>query len=371
MKLKLGKLWNIPVELHGSWFIIFAIQTWILGTGYFRHEYPFLNPLSHWILGVFTSLCIFLSVLAHEFGHAWVAQRNHIHVRRVVLFVFGGIAEIEKEPESPGVEFWLALAGPAVNLVLTGLFALVWKLDAPMPILTAPSIYLISVNISLAVFNLLPGFPLDGGRILRAILWKLGGSPHRSTRIAGYIGKGIACLLACTGVLLVYFFHDWFDAFWLGFVAYFLFQAASEAIRQANQEISLAGFRVDQVIQRNPMYIPPETSLVSVVEDWFLPGPQPYYLVINQAGVLGLLTAEIIQQIPEKNRSLLNAAQAMKPINLEKSLPASWDAASGLRTLDAYQANYLPVIEEGRFLGVFSRQGVERFLQLHKQLGPS
>ena len=168
--IKLGRIWNIPIGLHPSWFIIFALLTWSLATGYFPREFGGLSTAAHVLLGLVTTLLFFASVLAHELGHSFIALRNRIPVTRITLFIFGGVAQIAEEPKSPGAEFRIAIAGPLVSLSLAGLFGITYLLDQRIPYLAAPSAYLLRINLILALFNLIPGFPLDGGRVLRAIV---------------------------------------------------------------------------------------------------------------------------------------------------------------------------------------------------------
>ncbi len=369
MNFRLSKIWGIPIELHSSWFVIFIIQTWILATGFFRFQYPHLGLLSNGILSAFTSLLMFASVLAHELGHAWVARRNQIRVRRVTLFIFGGIAEIEQEPESPGVEFRVAVAGPLVNLVLAGCFWALWKLDAPMPILTAPCVYLITANLALLVFNLAPGFPLDGGRMLRAGLWKLTGNPQRATKISGFAGLVIAVLLVALAFYLLFALRLLLDALWTGVIGYFLFQAAASAIQQANQESLLSGLSVRQVMQRDIVHIPALLPLHQAVEQWIIPSEQSSFFVTNSEGVHGVLTRDTLRKIPMEHWQFLNAAQAMKPLSDVLCIEAGAEVRAGLNQLEVASIQSAPVIDDGQVVGLFSKQRVEHFLQIKKQLG--
>lgn len=187
--VKLGRIWGIPVGLHWSMFLVFGLVTWSLAMGYFPDEYPMLSAPVYWLLGLITSVLFFGSILAHEMGHAIVAQRNQVPVRGITLFIFGGVAQLEQEVRSPGAEFRITIAGPLVSLALAGLFGLLWLLDQSVPYLAAPSIWLARINLLLAAFNMIPGFPLDGGRVLRAIVWKWTGSLIRATRVATFTGQ--------------------------------------------------------------------------------------------------------------------------------------------------------------------------------------
>lgn len=226
--LRIGKIFGIPIGLHISWFLIFGLLTWSLAGGYFAQAYPQVPALVHLLLAVVTSGLFFASVLAHELGHSVVALREKIPVRGITLFIFGGIAQIGKEPPSAGAEFRIAIAGPLVSLALAGGFGALWLLDRGIPYLAAPSEYLMRINFILAVFNLIPGFPLDGGRVLRAVVWQISGSFQRANQVAvisgqlvafGFIGLGIFTILR----------GQFFNGLWLAFIGWFLQNAAASA----------------------------------------------------------------------------------------------------------------------------------------------
>ena len=169
--VKLGRLYGVPVGLHWSWFLIFILLSWSLANGVYAPQFPTQSPALHWGLGVTTSVLLFASVLAHEFGHALVSIRNGIPVERITLFIFGGVAQISQEPQSPGVEFRIAIAGPLVSLALAIIFGLFWLVASSVPVLVTGARWLAEINLTLVVFNMIPAFPLDGGRVLRSVMW--------------------------------------------------------------------------------------------------------------------------------------------------------------------------------------------------------
>jgi Zn-dependent protease len=190
--LKLGKIWGIPIGLNASWFFIFLLLTYSLSVGYFPTQYPELNLIGTLLLGLITTILFFSSVLAHELGHAFLALRSKIPVKGITLFIFGGVAQITREPKTPGEEFRIAIAGPIVSLTLSCIFGILYIIEANVPYLAAPAFYLMRINLILALFNLVPGFPLDGGRVLRSLIWKITGSYERSTKSASISGQVIA-----------------------------------------------------------------------------------------------------------------------------------------------------------------------------------
>ena len=181
--IPLGRLYGIPVGLDPSWFLIFVLITWTLATSYFPEEYRAATRLEHWLLGAVTAILLFGSVLLHELGHSLVALRYHIPVKKITLYVFGGVAQISSELPNPSAEFWIALAGPAVSLALAGFFWGIRQVSAGWAPLLALAKYLSLINASLALFNLVPGFPLDGGRVFRAFIWKLTHNLRRATLV--------------------------------------------------------------------------------------------------------------------------------------------------------------------------------------------
>ncbi|MBN1964367.1 MAG: site-2 protease family protein, partial [Anaerolineae bacterium] len=224
--IKLGRMWGVPIGLHTSWFLIFGLVTFSLAAGYFPAEYDNLPVGAYWLLAALTAVLFFASVLAHELGHVWMALRERVPVRGVTLFMFGGVAQIEEEPRTPGGEFRIAIAGPLVSLSLALLFEVVYLLDRGVsPYLAAPSLWLARINLILAVFNMIPGFPLDGGRVLRAIIWKITGSQARATRIAGGVGQVVAVGFMGLGVLEI-LAGGMINGLWLIFIGWFLQNAA-------------------------------------------------------------------------------------------------------------------------------------------------
>src|SRR3990172_7077739 len=230
---KLGSVWGIPIGLHTSWFLIFILLTWSLMSGYFPEEYPQLSSVINFIMALITSSLFFGSVLAHELGHSFVALRNQIPVRGITLFIFGGVAQIGQEPRSPGAEFHIAIAGPIVSLGLAALFGGLWLLDQQVPILAAPSTWLARINFILAAFNMVPGFPLDGGRVFRAIVWKFTGDFRRATQVAATVGQFIAFAFIAFGMFTV-LQGNFFNGLWLVFLGWFLEKPAGSRLPQAH-----------------------------------------------------------------------------------------------------------------------------------------
>lgn len=229
-----GRMVGIPIRVHLNWFLIASIVTWSLSMGYFPQEYPGWKVHTYWILGLITALFFFASVLMHEFAHAIVASREGVRVRSITLFILGGVAHIAREPETAGSEFRIVVAGPVASLLLAGAFYLCHLASSFSVELAASTRYLSQINVVLAVFNLIPGFPLDGGRILRALFWWLQGDFLRATRWGTNAGLAVAILFALAGLVLM-MQRNFFGGAWMGFIGWYLGNAAQESYRQALQ----------------------------------------------------------------------------------------------------------------------------------------
>ena len=226
----LGKVFGIEFRLHYTWFVIFILVTVSLVSPYW------LSPL-YWVMAIAASLLFFASVLAHELAHSLVGRANGIPVKSITLFIFGGVALMTREATRPNAELKMAAAGPACSLAIGGLFALIWLVSKGVATSVAEIAgWLAVINVALAVFNMIPGFPLDGGRIFRAILWRATGNYQRSTLLAIWVGRGVAYLFILGGILIIFlhpFGLSWFDGMWLAFIGWFLGNAASASYRQA------------------------------------------------------------------------------------------------------------------------------------------
>jgi Zn-dependent protease/CBS domain-containing protein len=365
--VKIGRVWNIQIGLHTSWFLIFGLVTWSLATGYFPLEYPLMSPYVHWLLGLVTSLLFFGSVLAHELGHSFVALRNNIGVTSILLFIFGGVAQIERDPNSPGAEFRIAIAGPLVSLGLAGLFAGAWLLFEPISWLAAPSLYLVRINIILAAFNLIPGFPLDGGRVLRSLVWAWTNSYRRATRIASTTGQWVAYGLIAFGVFAI-FRGQLFNGLWLGVIGWFLHSAASDANAQVGIREVLQGVSVGQVMERNCVPVPGVTSLTQVVENQVLAEGLQCFFVADNGPLQGVLTLRDISAIPKSKWDLTPVSKAMASLENMVSVDPELDLFSALQIMDNSRVGQVPVLEHGRLMGILTRERVLHHIKTQAEL---
>lgn len=366
--IKLGKIGGIPIGLHFSWFLVFILITWSLSSGYFPELYPQLSATAHWLMAVITSLLFFGSVLAHELGHSFVAIRNQIPVRSINLFIFGGVAHIEEEPKSAGTEFRIAIAGPLVSLGLAVIFGLLWLLDRQIPYLAAPSLYLMRINLILAFFNMIPGFPLDGGRVLRAIIWWRTNNMRRATQIAAISGQmvafffiGIGIFTAINGQLM--------NGIWLAFIGWFLQNAAATAYAQVNLQEILRGAKVFQAMSRDCTQVQPLTPVSQLVSEQILAQGRQCFFIGELGTPVGYVTLNEITKLPQAKWRFTTAQQIMVPMTRQKPVDADAELLSALQRMETGQVTHVPVIQDNEFVGMISKDQVLRYLRLRSELG--
>lgn len=367
-KIRLGRILGVPVGLHWTWFIIFALVTWSLARGYFPNEYPQLPLTSVWLLGAITSLLFFVSVLLHELGHSVVAIRNKIPVRDITLFIFGGVAQIEREPKTPGVEFRVAIAGPLTSLLLAGIFGGLWWFDRMIPYLAAPTIWLMRINLILALFNLIPGFPLDGGRVLRAVVWKLSGDFYRATRVATATGQLVAFAFVGVG-LLTMLGGNFFNGLWLAAIGWFLQNATAASYAQANVQQMLHDVTVEQVMTRECQLVPTQTTVAQLVEERILTGGGRCFFVTDEDRLRGVLTLADIAKVPKTAWPETTAGQLMVPWERTSQVRPGTMLLTALQMMDDANVNQLPVVERDQIVGVLSRERILHYIRTRAELG--
>ena len=354
---KVIRIWNIPIGVHPSWFLIFGLVSLSLATSLMPDEYPQLGSGMHWVLGLATSLVFFLSVLAHELGHAYLALRNQVPVKGISLFFFGGVAQITQEPRTAGKEFKIAIAGPLVSLALALFFELTYLLGDQIPFIAAPSEYLARINLMLALFNMIPGFPLDGGRVLRSIVWKLSGNFQRSTWIAARVGQLVALGFIGYGIYTALTAGP-FNGAWIGFIGWFLFNAASSAYAQTALQAKLEGVTVEQVMLRNYPIVAGNMTLERLVQEQVVGQGQQVFVVngFEHDRRSGILTLNDIQRQPVQKRRFLTAEQSMIPGERLSQVSPDMPLLEALQKMEETGLAQVPVVSKNRVEGLISRE---------------
>lgn len=366
--IPLGRILGIPISLDYSWFVIFALLSWMLAVSYYPAAFKDWPPLLYWFMGAVTAIMLFVSVLLHELGHSVVALRYGIPVRRITLFLFGGVAQIGSEPPSAKAEFLIAIAGPLVSLSLAIAFYLVQPLVSGIEPLLGLATYLAFINLALVLFNLIPGYPLDGGRVFRAIMWTITGNLRRATLIAANAGRLFAFLFIFVGVWQM-FQGNLGGGLWIAFIGWFLDNAASTQIQQVTVQGLLTGHTVGQAMSTHCSTIPEGMTLQQLVDDYILRGGQRCFIVHRGTETVGLMTLHRIQNVPRAEWATTTAVQVMIPMEeLKRTTPDAglWTA---LQQMDRDGVNQLPVTKDNRFVGMLSREDVISFMQTLRELG--
>lgn len=365
---RIARLFTIDIYIDSSWFIIFILFTWAISTSYFPARFADAPATLHWSLGILTSLLLFASVLFHELAHSLVAKRQGEEVRRITLFILGGVAQISGEPKEPRKEFSMALAGPLSSLVLAGFFGIVFLLvDALSRPLSAAALYLALINVALAVFNLLPGFPMDGGRVLRSIIWKLTGDLRRATRIASRVGQGFAFFFIVLGILQV--LRGVLSGFWLIFIGWFLHSASVRGYAQVVTESVLKGKTAEDLMTRDFETVPGSLSVQELVDEHILKKRERVFMVEDEAGISGIVCLEDVKALPRDRWADSRVRDVMTPREKFESVAPGADGGQVLKSLASREVHQVPVMEGGRMLGIICRTDVLRTIQLHNELG--
>lgn len=360
--ISLGRILGIPIGLDYSWFLIFALLTWSLATSYYPAEFKNWALAQYWIVSAATVILMFVSVLLHELGHSVVALRYKIPVRSITLFIFGGVAQIGAEPPSAISEFWIAIAGPLTSFALALFFGLLQPVVSAFAPLLALAKYLAYINGTLGLFNLIPGFPLDGGRVFRAIIWGSTHSLRRATLIAANLGRFIAYFFIILGVWQM-FSGNFGTGLWIAFIGWFLESAASSQIHQQTIHDVLAGHHVVDVMRRDYTSILPNTTLEQLINKHILGNGQRNLVVKQDDRVAGLLTLHNVKDIPSSNWLTTTAAQVMIPVAQMKWIRPEAELVDALGEMDRDGVNQLPVMAGDQILGVLGRDDVISFLR--------
>jgi Zn-dependent protease len=375
--IQLARVFGIRIGVDYSWFFILFLIIWTL-SDYYDDVAP---GSSAFLLATISALLFFLSILLHEFGHAIVAIRNGIPIQGIDLWLFGGVAKLGRDSDSPGVEFRIAVAGPVVTLVIAavcmGLGALI---SSPEEVVESSRFddttsgatlavlgYLTSINLIVLFFNLIPGFPLDGGRIARAIAWKITGDRNRATRFAGVLGRFVGWAMVGFGIFMVIAWNNLVGGIWLGFIGFFLAQAAGSAVAQADFADRIGGIRVSDVMDAEPVAVPDALPLDQAEQEFFLRYGWPWFPVVDRTGrLVGVVTQEAIASVPERERRTRAVASVMARDDGDSGLRARVEdpladllGRDGLARLGAVMA----VDGDGVLRGIVTIEAVQRALR--------
>lgn len=364
--LRLGKVFGIPIYVHTSWFLIFVLITLSLRTQ-FALLHPNWSPGQRWMLGIVTSVLFFASVIFHELSHSVVALRYHIPVQSITLFVFGGLSRIEHDAPNAKQEFNIAIAGPLSSLFLAGCFWLVWKFVHVNEMVTSAAGWLAWTNAILAVFNLVPGFPLDGGRVLRGIAWGITGNFLRATQIASNAGRLFAYFLISLGVWQA-LGGNLVGGLWMAFIGWFLLEAARESFAQVAMRDTLAGVRAEDIMNRDIPTVTRDMSVDEYVHEVLRTGRRCHIVIAGDAPV-GLVTLQSASKVPRHEWPSTSVQVIMVPMAQVQTSAPEDPALRVLERMQTADINQMPVVSGNHIVGLIGRDAILRVLQTRLQAG--
>ena len=370
--IKLGRIFGIAIGLHYSWIIIALLVTLSLRSQ-FAAVHPDWSNTTTWTTAIITGLLFFVSILLHELSHAAVAKLRGLPVRAITLFALGGVAQIEKDAADAKTEFWMGIMGPVAS-VLIGVICLVlayilgWNLaDEPNGPIAAMFMWLGVINIALAIFNMIPGFPLDGGRVLRAIVWWITGDANRSTRIASVVGQFVAFGFIMIGILR-FFGGAGFGGLWLAFIGWFLLDAARASGAQIQIAERLNGVRVGDVMTREFPVVDGNSNLETFVHEHLLPSGHRCFVVLEQGRPAGIITPHEVKTIARARWPYTTVSDVMRSLESLSTVGPERPVTEALELMGREDVNQVPVVQGGALAGIISRGHITRLLQTRAEL---
>ncbi|MEW6279020.1 MAG: site-2 protease family protein [Candidatus Eremiobacterota bacterium] len=363
----LGRLLGIRIRIHPSWLLLFGLVALSLAQGAFPLQVGGLSRQAYWVMGALGALLVFASLLVHELAHAVVGRRCGLEVEEITLFIFGGVARLKSEPPTPGVEFKMTAVGPLSSFALSALFWWLGALAQPYSQAAAALLgYAALFNFVVAVFNLLPGFPLDGGRLLRATLWKITGDLVKATRAASRMGMLLGYLLVLSGLLQV--LSGSISGLWSVLIGSFVISAAEQSYQQVLLQTSLGGVPISRVMDVHPPVASPDLSLREFVETFLMRSEYSVFPVLRDDRLLGMVGVEEVRQVAPERWQEVRVEQVMTPVDERRVLSDREDAWTAVRRMLASDVRRLLVMHEGHFRGVVTRDAVLKLIQLKLQL---
>ena len=370
MSVRLGKIMGIPVRIHYTLWLVFILIAWSLAYGYMPHQYPGLSPVTYWMIGIASAIVLFVSVLVHELSHSYIAKKNGLPIARITLFFFGGVSEMTEEPQDAGLEVRMAAAGPLMSFLIAGVLGGFWYLaqSAALPIaVTATVGYGALINAVLGAFNLLPAFPLDGGRVFRGSLWKHSKNFVGATRTATRVSEVFSLLMMFGGFVAI-IFGDFVDGIWIVVLGWFIKSGAETSLRQTLLGETLMGVAVGDIMTRGVLTVPPDITVQQLVSDYFLVHPHGGYPVMKDGQLLGLVTLQSARAIPKEQRVTETVAQAMVPLEQAPIVKSTVSALDALQRMARGRVEMLLVTEGNRLLGVVTRGDLMKTIQTRQEL---
>ncbi|HEY7616334.1 MAG TPA: site-2 protease family protein [Terriglobales bacterium] len=372
-QIKLGRLGGISIGLHYSWFIIALLIMFSLAD-HFHRVTPGWSTTVVWSAAVITAVLFFATLLLHELAHSIVAKSRGLRVRDITLFALGGVSQIESEAADARSEFWIAIAGPLTSVALGLAFLLSSRAAGWLPgtepttPVVAVLLWLGYINLALAGFNMIPGYPLDGGRVLRAVTWWITGNAERSTRVAAQVGQAVAFIFIMLG-LYRFFVGANFGGLWLAFIGWFLLDASRSSYAQTELMAGLRDRRVSDLMDRDCATVESSLSLEDFVHEYLLRTGRRCFIVVQNGQLAGLITPKEVKTVDREGWAQTSVQSVMRPVAQLRMVTPETPAVEALELMSREDINQLPVVSDGHLEGVFSRGDVLRFLQTRIELG--
>lgn len=370
MSVKLGRIMGIPVRIHYTLWVVFVLIAWSLAYGYMPHQYPGLGAMTYWAIGIASAVILFASVLIHELSHSYVAKKNGLPIARITLFFFGGVSEMTEEPQHAELEVRVAAAGPLMSFLIAAVLGVLWFLTnlARVPVaITATLGYGALINATLGAFNLLPAFPLDGGRVFRGSLWKRSGNLVGATRTATRVSEAISLLMMLGGFAAI-ILGDFVNGIWIVVLGWFIKSGAETGLRQTVVGEALSGVVVGDIMTRQTVTVPPEMTVQQLVSDYFLVQPHGGYPVVKDGQILGIITLQCVRAIPKERRATETVAQAMIPCERAAVVKPTVTALDVMQRMARDNTGRVLVVEDGQLLGIVTRGDVMKTIQTRQVL---
>ncbi|HPD47293.1 MAG TPA: site-2 protease family protein [Anaerohalosphaeraceae bacterium] len=369
-RIPLFSLFGFKVGVDITWFILAVLVTWSLAAGLFPYYFEGFSTATYWWMGVAGALGLFISIIFHEFCHSIVARQFGMPMKGITLFIFGGVAEMTEEPPSAKAELLMAAAGPASSVVFAGILFLVHFVGRtmlwPAPV-NAVVVYLVWLNIVLAIFNMIPAFPLDGGRVLRSILWAAKKDLRWATRIASRMGSGFGIFLTVLGVIS-FIGGNFIGGLWYFLIGMFIRGASQSSYREMLIRQALAGEHVERFMKSDPVVAPPSISIRQLVEDYFYRYHYKMFPVSDGGRLEGCVSTKDIKDVPRSEWDRRQVAQIAKPCSDDNTVAPQSDATEALATMNRTGNSRLMVVKEGRLTGIITLKDLLKFLAIKLDL---